>query len=389
MPFCRSKCSYCDFYSVPVETVPDDYVLSLLKELDYYKSLGLISRLETVYIGGGTPTLLSQEQLSLLLNSLKNFISSSSEVTIEANPEGINSSFLKVALENGINRMSLGIQSLWDENLSCVKRRGNSNCCRKALELLSKAGINYSADMIAGLPPQTELKFQASLKELVSYNPAHISMYALTIEEGTPLALQIKKGQIKYNEDLTDSQWLMGRDFLESAGYYQYEVSNFSKEGFQSRHNCTYWKQESYLGIGAGASGTLYDTKAEGLCFALRYTNTPNVKEYINYWQNFFIVSSPVFSLKKIILNDAPVEYEIINQDTLAFEFYMLGLRMICGVSEAEYVKRFKKKFVHEQAFARWQKRGLLLIIQENDSNRIVKMTKEGLLHLNSFLSEL
>ena len=176
IPFCRSKCAYCDFFSIPSSCVPDLYVESLISEFRFHVQQGSIQKLETVYIGGGTPSLLSSLQIKRILDEIIPYCCDSAEITMEANPDSLTCNFLSQVIDFGVNRISLGVQSLDDKTLSIIGRRSDSAGCKKALKLLSDKGINFSADMISGLPEQSNEIFIEGLKDLISFNPNHISL---------------------------------------------------------------------------------------------------------------------------------------------------------------------------------------------------------------------
>lgn len=260
IPFCFSKCDYCDFFSVSCkEKIPDSYVDALCKELDFYVQKYQIENLKTVYIGGGTPSLLSSFQIEKLISYiLSKSKSKPKEITFEANPESLSLEKLQSLEKSGVNRLSLGIQSFNEKALSAVNRHCSAKIALGALELVKKNWHGtLNLDIIAGLPFLSDDDFLADLQKIVSYNPEHISMYTLTVEEETPLFKKISDG-LQFNSDFADSLWLKGFDFLKKNGYFQYEVSNFCKKGFESTHNMIYWKQGDYLGIGSGATGTLW-----------------------------------------------------------------------------------------------------------------------------------
>lgn len=339
IPFCFSKCDYCDFFSVSCkEKIPDSYVDALCKELDFYIQKYQIENLKTVYIGGGTPSLLSSFQIEKLISYiLSKSKSKPKEITFEANPESLNLEKLQSLEKSGVNRLSLGIQSFNEKALSAVNRHCSAKIALGALELVKKNWHGtLNLDIIAGLPFLSDDDFLADLQKIVSYNPEHISMYTLTVEEETPLFKKISDG-LQFNYDFADSLWLKGFDFLKKNGYFQYEVSNFCKKGFESAHNMIYWKQGDYLGIGSGATGTLwfddfalrtdafvartssfadksdfclresggFSTRSGGFVTetakfcGLRWTNTKNLDTYIKFWTKNFALNAQTFAEKR------------------------------------------------------------------------------------------
>lgn len=263
IPFCRSKCAYCDFFSIPWGEVPDGYVDALLSEIRFHRECMHTGPLETVYFGGGTPGLLSFRQLERIMAQILPQCVSGAEITLEVNPENVTAELLRCAAGSGINRFSVGIQSLDDRVLRAVNRNATAAVSLGALELLAASGMVFSADMIAGLPEQRDRDFVQGLQRIMSFRPSHVSLYALTVAEHTPLAQQIRRGSVRYSDARIDRQWITGRNMLETGGYFQYEVSNFALPGKESRHNSVYWQQKPYTGAGAGASGTWYFIQPE------------------------------------------------------------------------------------------------------------------------------
>ena len=284
IPFCTSKCSYCDFFSVPcAEKIGDEYIDAVLNEAAFAASLCDIDSWKTIYVGGGTPSLLSEKQIDFLFSGLlKMSRKAPLEVTMEVNPSDVTESLLHAASASGVTRISCGIQSFNDSSLRRVRRRSRADDVYRALSLFDKNRPKaLSVDMIARLPEETDASFASGLKTLLSYAPDHISLYSLTVEEGTPLCTEIESGKIRHNIDASDALWLSGRDFLCDAGYEQYEVSNFCRRGGECLHNLAYWNLESYAGIGAGAVGTFY-----GKDVSARFTNTRDIGSYVRFWKS-------------------------------------------------------------------------------------------------------
>ena len=411
IPYCGSKCSYCDFFSLPSAGVPDQYVDALVAQLRSFRDAGFLVRLETVYFGGGTPSLLSCAQLSRIMKEILPHLEPDAEVTLEANPESLTRQLLAAARGCGIDRISLGIQSLDDGVLGCVGRRCTAGKARWALGLLAESGMAFCTDFIAGLPGLEDGTFLAGLEEVLTYKPRHVSLYSLTVEEGTRLHRQIESGQLAWFPEAADSQWIAGRDLLEAAGYLQYEVSNFAPAGQESRHNCAYWRQQSYLGAGAGAAGTLYRWGASGeLLGGLRYTNTTNIDEYVGFWsaagggQGVFSGSGTdsggeAFS-GHTLLEAMPAQREELDRDTLAFEHLMLALRMKEGVDCGEYRRRFGRELAaatggqeadgrRAASFKDFCRRGWMQERRQGGAVAGYTMTGEGLLFLNLILERL
>lgn len=332
IPFCTRKCDYCDFFSVPVGAggVPDDYIDAAISESLFYSKKLNIQMWSTIYVGGGTPSLLTPKQLCKLISGVKSGMDPGlfpSETTVEMNPQSLSLGMLDSARSSGVDRISLGIQSLNDRALGSVHRSCSSNTALKALDTVKK---NWSGrlnlDCMAGLPSQTMDEFCSSLGTMLSYNPDHVSLYTLTIEPGTLLASRVDSG-MDFDFDAADSQWIKGREILEKNGFHQYEVSNFAKKGCGSVHNLSYWRQMDYVGVGAGATGSVYNFFGGD---GLRWTNTENVKLYCNFWNHFSVEEDRI-----------PREVERLDEATKEFEYLMMGLRTLEGLDPVDYKNRF------------------------------------------------
>lgn len=373
IPFCRSKCDYCDFFSVACgkNDISDEYISALCNEIDFRCKENKIDVVDTVYIGGGTPSLLKKYQLKAIAECIQKHSSVPfSEFTVEVNPDDVSEELLDSLKACGVTRLSCGVQSFEDGVLSSVKRRSSADKILFALDLIKSrwTGI-FSADVITALPYQTMESFEKGLLKLVSYRPEHISMYSLTIEEGTPLGKAVDAGIVKYDYDKADEMWLSGRKILEQNGYSQYEVSNFCLSGHESRHNLVYWKLKDYIGCGSGATGTIYGHTG------VRFTNTENIAEYCRFWN----------SAEKT--EDIPGSEEILSPDVQAFEFLMMGLRTVYGVSLAEYKVRFGRGIPYEteKVMSAWADMGRARYRKDD----FFSLTSDGLLFLNEFLRQI
>lgn len=379
IPYCVSKCKYCDFFSVENHKtfVPQEYVEALCNEIKYRKKQFNVSVLKTVYIGGGTPSLLTETQLSEICNVLFEgvVLSSDFEFTVEVNPDDVSEQLLLMFEKNKINRISCGIQSLNDECLRFSGRRASLKENLKALEIFRKFWKkDLSLDLICGLPGETEESFLEGLKKICSYSPSHISMYSLTIEENTVFGKLWEKGELHYDFDKADELWLEGRKFLMESEYTHYEVSNFCKTGKECRHNLVYWNHQDYIGTGSGGTGTVYFDNGTGD----RWTNVNNLTEYINFWKN------------SIFSDVLPQTGEKIDLDTSKFEFFMMGLRKISGISEKQYEELFGEKIPEKikDCFCKWQKYDRAKITKYEEDT-VFTLGKDGVLFLNAFLEEI
>ena len=360
IPFCNSKCSYCDFFSVTdhslMASVLDKTMDQTARYIDYFG----IKHIPTVYIGGGTPTSLPLPILEKLLKFIGNFPSEEeAEYTIEANPETLSSDLLSLLSDSCINRLSLGIQSFSDTTLETLGRHCNAKTALKALELVKQRwNGRLSLDLISSVPHQTVSDSIADIDTAISFEPDHISLYALTLEDGTPLAK-------RYGSDLDaidDNVWILAADHLEISGYRRYEVSNFALPGHQSKHNTRYWKLLPYIGTGAGGVSTLHD--GEGGLY--RIANVPDLEHYI--------ASDGLL---------CGAECEEIRGKSYIFEYLMMGFRMISGIAKADFRATFGREItkVIPETLAEWKNRGLAV-----ETENAVALNKQGLLLLNQFL---
>jgi oxygen-independent coproporphyrinogen-3 oxidase len=288
------------------------------------------------------------------------------EITVEANPESAGAAFLRTCREGGVTRLSLGVQSFHEPSRRAVHRVGDGALLAERLCLVRDIfGQAFSADLITGLPWQDEAILREDMDRLLSYEPGHVSLYALTVEPGTPLALG--KGEGLPEPDRADALWIAGRDLLEQRGYGQYEVSNFSLPGGEARHNIRYWRMENWLGVGPGASGTLIDDEAGR---GRRFTVSPEVDAYLS-------------QSREALVNGAGVLIEDLDRLTLIKETLLMGFRYRQGPDAGLFHRRFGRSIEAciPRTIARWQDRGLL----EADP---LALTKTGMLFLDSFLAD-
>lgn len=276
IPFCNEKCFYCDFYSGNQLYLIESYVDALVKEIKLRSSYVQSDQLGTIYFGGGTPSLLTKSQLSKILNEIYlNFdVIANPEITIECNPENISKKYVNELFDAGFNRISLGIQFLDDELLIKFNRKHNKEIIINALTHINNSNFsNLSIDLIFSVPGISDPSLISSLDQLMNYDIKHISAYSLTISKYSQLFWKIEKGEIKENdEDIFLSQYKIINDFLRTKGYIQYEISNYGREGFFSKHNLSYWNQVPYIGIGVSAHS--YNLVS-------RQWNQKNIKKYI------------------------------------------------------------------------------------------------------------
>jgi oxygen-independent coproporphyrinogen-3 oxidase len=378
VPFCQTKCTYCNFHTGVVATSRfAPYIASVTKEVQQhtrlYQAAGISlpndlvnATVDTVYIGGGTPSLLNPADLHAVLDVIRNtFTATLTEVTLEADPETIDESKAAAWARAGINRVSFGAQSFSDEELIAAGRMHRREDLYRAAPILRDAGItNISFDLIAGMPRQTPQSWRRSLEELIAMHPSHISIYMMEIDEGSRLGREVLSGGKRYSADALPSDEQMADAYdlaqqqLAAAGYIHYEISNWALPGFESRHNLKYWRREPYLGVGAGAhsfSGTQ------------RWANAHDAASYVASLENGRL---PIEQLENVSSHQA-LEEEL-----------FLGLRQLAGIDctriEKEYGISLAPKLEHLAANG--------LIEREGD---IVRLAPEKLSISNEVFVEL
>ncbi len=312
IPFCIRKCIYCDFFSVLYdESVAKTYIDALRQEL--YLKKDFSTTLKSIYIGGGTPSLLPNDCFRQLFNCLRNNFnfSSSAEITVEANPGTINESKINTVLSLGVNRLSIGIQSFNNDELKTLGRIHSSEDASRSIEIIKKEGINnFSVDLMYGIPGQTMDSWHNSISTAVGLSPTHISAYELTPEENTPLYKLIKSHKIDMpDEDLILEMYNHAIDYFASCGYEHYEISNFALPGFKCMHNLNYWDRGEYIGVGTGAHSFIN---------GIRSKNTEDIPRYIEDLNNGIIPE---------IESAKPTSAEALK------EFIFLGLRKTEGIN--------------------------------------------------------
>jgi oxygen-independent coproporphyrinogen-3 oxidase len=377
VPFCTAKCDYCDFYSVPV--VSGDkrlgaFVDVLLMDVERGLREYGVTAIPTVYIGGGTPSILGAAGIGRLLGGLIPLLkkvsgeaSSPLEFTLECNSESADRAFLETCRDRGVNRISLGLQTFHEPSRRAVHRTGEAVGLPERLALVSEIfGPAFSADLIAALPFQTEYILLKDIEKLLAHGPGHVSLYALTPEDGTPLEKRLREARAGIPDgEKAESLWLAGRDALEQAGFAQYEVSNFAPPGHRSAHNIRYWRMENWLGFGPSASGTLID---DGRGTGRRFTYLPDIITWLKGDR---------------AVGDGGPAVEALDRLTLIKETILMGFRYVEGPDPLLFQGRFQRTLesVIKRTLDKWRNRGLL-------QPEKTALTKEGLLFLNKFLIE-
>ncbi len=361
VPFCKSKCAYCDFPSFAgCEKEMPRVIDRMCAELFDCRNAFPDTLVETMYIGGGTPSLLPPKLMERLLQAAREAFpfAPGAEISCEMNPGTVTPEFLSVCVENGVNRVSLGAQSNLDHLLSSIGRIHTFRQVREAADLLRSFGLtNFNLDMMLGLPGQTLKDVQRTLDDFLALSPAHLSCYALIVEEGTMMEKKVDSGEWTLpDEDTERDMYELARETLEKNGYRQYEISNFAKDGFVCRHNRDCWLRHEYLGVGAAACGFIGN---------VRTRNPSTIPAY---------------------LRGDPQEQTVLTEEDARFESVMLGLRLTEGLPESVFRKAHGMGF--REAF------GEKLDVPLNDGrllfeNGVLRLTRYGMDVMNSVLVEL
>jgi len=347
IPFCNSFCDYCDFYSVKASPQKIDvFHDSLIADINYQISYFDVKEIKTVYIGGGTPSVLGK-RIKILFDALKRIpYFAPEEFTVETNPESTTEEFMCACVEGGVNRLSLGVQTFHEPSRNAVNRIGDTALLENSLALVKRFfPDSLSVDLITGLPYQNEKTVLNDIKRIVAFDPAHISLYSLTVENGTPLEKKLSVNEITLpDNDYSDSLWLSCRDALEEAGFWHYEISNFAKDGKVCRHNIRYWLMEGWLGAGPAASGTVINEK-NGT--AKRFTYPPDIDIYN---------TSPL--IKNAICEE-------IDKNVLIRESLLMGFRYCEGPDKRLFKKRFgcSVEDCIPQTLDKWKGKDIMLFL--------------------------
>jgi oxygen-independent coproporphyrinogen-3 oxidase len=316
IPFCKQACVYCNFHFSTSVKLKNDFIQALLKEISLRNDYLQGEIIETIYLGGGTPSLLTISELKSILDEIESrfHIDACAEVTMEVNPDDISISKLIAWKENGINRLSVGVQSFFEEDLQWMNRAHSAAQSVHCIQMIKDAGFtNYTIDLIYGTPGLNDEKWKSNVDRAIEMQIPHLSCYALTVEPRTALANQVKTRSTVVNVDDQAKQFLLLIDWMNANGYEQYEISNFSKPGMRSRHNSSYWQQKKYLGLGPSA---------HSFNLASRQWNVANNALYISSMIN----SQPAFEIENLTIK------ERIN------EYIMTSLRTVEGM-DLEYIR--------------------------------------------------
>ena len=361
IPFCVHKCAYCDFasYQIYNDHIMTDYARRLVEEISAWTPALPVSPTATVYFGGGTPSVLPLEDLAAIVTALKErgFWQHPAEATLEANPGTVDRERLRFYRQLGFDRLSLGIQSFQPEELAAMGRIHTAEQAEEAIALAREAGFRrISGDLIYGYPGQTVETVRDSLERLLDTGVAHVSVYGLTVEEGTLLAKQVREGKaLLPSEDASGTMYDFLMEALPQAGYHRYEISNFARPGQESRHNQVYWHYDPYMAFGTAACR--FDGK-------IRETNPRNLQAY---------------------LQGAPPEREILTCEDRRAELVFMNLRTVKGLSLEEFTQRTAEDFFHiyEEGFTHCRKQGWIT----REGNRI-RLTEQGMRYGNLAFEE-
>ena len=362
IPFCVQKCAYCDFLSAPAgDAAKEEYVDALKQEIKRYRKMARSYRVSSVFVGGGTPSILSCGQILEIFKTLRQVfaIQSDAEITIEANPGTVTKEKLAAWKQAGINRISFGLQSVKNEELKMLGRIHTYEEFRESYDLARQAGFeNLNVDLISAIPGQSVQSWEETLRTVAELGPEHISAYSLIIEEGTKFYQWYREGKQSEghpalpDEEVERTMYEQTQEILNEYGFHRYEISNYAKEGKECRHNLGYWNRTQYLGIGLGASSLIADT---------RYHLCTDLTSYIERIESG---------------EDLREEIEVLTKEEMMEEFMFLGLRKMQGVSRTRFEHCFGNPIeeVYGDALNKLTEEGLLEI--EGDH---IRLTKRGI----------
>ena len=379
IPFCVRKCNYCDFFSASgTEEEQEAYVSAMVQEIQSYQELSGEYEVQTIFLGGGTPSLLTPEQIEQIFNAIYHTfsISEDAEITMEMNPGTVTEENLRKYRQAGVNRLSIGLQSVNAEALRLLGRIHSYEEIREAYHLARANGFsNINVDLISAIPGQTVESWRRTLEQVMALSPEHISAYSLILEEGTTFYKkyvedEAKEGPKLPDEDAERQMYWDTEMLMEKNGYHRYEISNYAKEGYACRHNLGYWERIPYLGFGIGAA-SLVPGDLIGKCRKLegkmsRYTNPDQLREYAHSYRNKF-------------------QAELLTETEEMEEFMFLGLRKMNGISKKEFSEYFGKSLedIYGEPICKLESLKLL----EQDDDR-VWLTKRGIDVSNSVFVE-
>ncbi len=361
VPFCSSKCSYCDFFSIENSdfSLKKRVVESTLEQLKYYSDHFSFRGIETVYIGGGTPTSLPPSLLEKLIYGITDSLDSEiREFSVEINPETVDEELVIFLKDTPLTRLSIGIQSFSNRFLNILGRNSSSRSCMYALEFLKNTGRDMNIDLISSIPGQKTEDCIKDIKTALSFSPEHISLYSLTIEEGTPIS------EIADKKDIDDESWINGSDYLEISGFEHYEISNFAAKGKRCLHNMNYWMMKPYLGCGPASVSTLFKDRKP-----FRLFNSSDISSYLegagNKWN---------------------IREEKISSTDYLIETLMMGFRISDGITESDFTDIFGTDIygIIPETIIKWIGKGML---KKGEGN--LYLTDKGRLFHSSFIIDI
>lgn len=365
IPFCKSYCSYCDFYSTTDNSLMEALVQALISEISLRSSYLEGEKVETIYLGGGTPSLLDPSVTAGILEEVRKkfVVDDKPEITAEINPDDVHEGFFSSLRKAGVNRISMGVQSWDDKRLRYLGRRHDAAQSAVALEAAFREGFeNVSADLIYGVPGMTTADLKSDLEKTLSFPVTHLSAYHLTVEEGTKLGRLRKAGKLKEtDEEISGAMFSLLGKICREHGFIHYEISNFAREGFISRHNSSYWRQVPYIGLGPSAHS--FNRRS-------RQWNVSDVKKYI----------------KAIGTGKIPCEREELSRITVFNEYVMTSLRTIWGI-DLQYVEEYFDKEMHDYLVnlsGRYIRYGLM----KREKNTLI-LTDQGKMISDNIIAEL
>ena len=326
IPFCKQKCSYCNFHFSTSFSLKDEMLSAIKKEIQLRYNELENKTLKSLYFGGGTPSVLSGDEIKSLIDEIQKYFSfdNNIEITLESNPDDLNKNFLEELSQTEINRLSIGTQSFFDEDLKLMNRAHNASEAESSIKRAQDFGLeNISIDLIYGSPTSNFEIWKDNLSKTIELQVPHVSSYALTVEPKTALEKWIENGKIRSPEETEQNQeFYYMKDFLKDNGFDHYEISNFGKPGFHSKHNSAYWKSEPYLGIGPSAHS--YNGHLE---------------------RSWNIANNPIY-IKNLNQNILPIEKEILTEKDRFNEMIMIGLRTIWGVDLNRINQNFSSEII-------------------------------------------
>jgi oxygen-independent coproporphyrinogen III oxidase len=376
VPFCTTKCTYCAFNTYTnLELWIEPFTFSLVREIEIVGASQPGQAVGTVFFGGGTPSLLTPAQFAHILTAIRaNFnLLPDAEISIEANPNDVTRDYLAALRALGINRLSLGMQSAVDSELKLFARRHDNDAVARAVTAARSAGFdNLNLDLIYGIPHQTLTNWETSLSQMLALQPDHVSLYALGLEDGTPMKSWVEQGRLPApDDDLAADMYDLATDVLATAGYEQYEISNWSRPGRMCRHNLQYWYNLPYVGVGPGA---------HGFAGGVRYSTILSPQRYVKLLQE----DTDIYAFPYTPVTD---QATIVSREAEISETLIMGLRLTqVGIRRPTFRHRFGVDLLdlHGDTIAHYERHGLLYVDDER-----VRITRQGRLLSNLVFREL